>query len=131
MTAYFLVITTFQLVQHANVPMPGRLDKALSYIFITPNVHKVHHSAYRPETDSNFANVFSVWDRLFGTFRYPDDVRRLQFGLDEFPRHRSFTLWQMLKMPFSRPQSDVAVTNARRERVSSSLMDKNHSLPIN
>ena len=122
-TAYFLVITTFQLIQHANVPIPGRVDKALSYVFITPNVHKVHHSAYRPETDSNFANVFSCWDRLFGTFHYPNDVRQLRFGLDEFPRHRSFTLWQMLKIPFSQPQPGVTMTNAQREQMPSSLKD--------
>ncbi|QJW89915.1 sterol desaturase family protein [Spirosoma taeanense] len=99
-SAYFLTFTAFTMLQHANLSLPHTLDKWLSYVFITPNVHKVHHSDYQPETDSNFADIFSVWDRLFGTFRYPADVRAIRFGLVEYPREVSTSLWHLLVMPF-------------------------------
>jgi sterol desaturase/sphingolipid hydroxylase (fatty acid hydroxylase superfamily) len=58
------------------------LDKYLSYLFITPNMHHVHHHHLRPFTDSNYGDLFSVWDHIFGTFTYlaKEDVH---FGLDE------------------------------------------------
>ncbi|RAJ91092.1 sterol desaturase/sphingolipid hydroxylase (fatty acid hydroxylase superfamily) [Larkinella arboricola] len=100
LSAYLLVFTGFTIIQHANIRLPYRLDKALSYVFSTPNVHKVHHSAYQPQTDSNYADIFSVWDRLFGTFHYPDDIESIQYGLHEYPREVSTSLWHQLTMPF-------------------------------
>jgi sterol desaturase/sphingolipid hydroxylase (fatty acid hydroxylase superfamily) len=53
---------------HANISMPEKLDTVLSYFIVSPNMHKVHHHYVLPYTDSNYGNIFSVWDRLFGTF---------------------------------------------------------------
>lgn len=58
----------FAQITHANVNIPDWLDKPLSYIFITPNMHKVHHHYQQPYTDSNYGNIFAFWDRLFFTF---------------------------------------------------------------
>jgi sterol desaturase/sphingolipid hydroxylase (fatty acid hydroxylase superfamily) len=85
----FWIIALHQFIQvaskiiiHSNFRLPDRLDKYLSYIFITPNMHHVHHHHVRPYTDSNYGDLFSVWDHVFGTFTYlaKEDV---QFGLDE------------------------------------------------
>lgn len=53
---------------HANLSLPKKLDTFLSYFIVSPDMHKVHHHYVLPYTDSNYGNIFSVWDRLFGTF---------------------------------------------------------------
>jgi hypothetical protein len=55
---------------------------------VTPHMHKVHHSDQQPETDSNFATVLSVWDRLAGTFRMRADPSTIVFGLRKSPPRR-------------------------------------------
>jgi sterol desaturase/sphingolipid hydroxylase (fatty acid hydroxylase superfamily) len=57
------------LFSHANVRIPAAIDRALRYLIVTPDLHRVHHSAWQTETDSNFGAVFPIWDIVFGTFR--------------------------------------------------------------
>lgn len=66
---------------HANISMPARLDRALSWVIVSPDMHKVHHHFVLPYTDSNYGNIFSVWDRLLGTFRSLDRGA-LVYGID-------------------------------------------------
>lgn len=61
------IICLFTLLHHTNTTLPG--EKWLSWIIITPRLHRVHHSVLRAEHDSNYGAVFSVWDRLFGTLQ--------------------------------------------------------------
>lgn len=84
---------------HSNLNMPMALDRALSFVFVTPNMHKFHHHFERPWTDTNFGNIFSIWDRLFGTFVY-DDPHKIQYGLDVLDDNRSEDLMYQLKVPF-------------------------------
>ena len=53
---------------HANIGLPGWLDRGLSWFIVTPDMHHVHHHYIQPYTDSNYGNIFAFWDRLFGTF---------------------------------------------------------------
>ncbi len=53
---------------HANIQISNKVDKILSYLIVSPNMHKVHHHYELPYTDSNYGNIFSIWDRLFGTY---------------------------------------------------------------
>ena len=53
---------------HANIQISNKVDKLLSYLIVSPNMHKVHHHFELPYTDSNYGNIFSIWDRLFGTY---------------------------------------------------------------
>ena len=53
---------------HANIRLPLWLDKTLSWVIVSPNMHKVHHHYVQPYTDSNYGNIFSIWDRIFGTY---------------------------------------------------------------
>lgn len=62
-----LVVLLSSLFQHSNLRLPGWLERPLSRVIVTPSHHWVHHHAVRADTDSNFANTLSVWDRLFGT----------------------------------------------------------------
>jgi sterol desaturase/sphingolipid hydroxylase (fatty acid hydroxylase superfamily) len=66
---------------HANISLPRGLDRALSWVIVSPDMHKVHHHFVLPYTDSNYGNIFSVWDRLFGTFRTLDRSA-LVYGID-------------------------------------------------
>jgi len=91
----------FTYFTHANISFPVWIDKPLSYIFITPNVHKFHHHFERPWTDSNFGNIFSIWDRLFGTFVY-DDPKKIHYGLDVLDPKKDENLGFQFKLPFSK-----------------------------
>jgi len=75
----------FAVVQfhHANIALPDRLERVLRQVIVTPALHKVHHSVVRAECDSNYASLFSWWDRLFGSRRIVDDPRRIVFGVDK------------------------------------------------
>jgi sterol desaturase/sphingolipid hydroxylase (fatty acid hydroxylase superfamily) len=76
------------LLEHANIRVPARLDRALSLVTTWPNFHKVHHSRLRAQTDSNFSNLFSVWDRLFGTCTPSSAGTSVAYGLESFdPPH--------------------------------------------
>ncbi len=90
---------------HANISLPKGVDNAISWLIVSPDMHKVHHHHELPYTDTNYGNIFSVWDRLFGTFakmRNEDIV----FGVDTYPdevanRH----IGKLLKIPFKRYKS--------------------------
>ncbi|HEY6977000.1 MAG TPA: sterol desaturase family protein [Chitinophagaceae bacterium] len=84
---------------HANIKMNPKLDKALRLVFVTPNMHRVHHHYVRPETDSNYGNIFSLWDKLFGTYRYRP-TNELVYGLDVLKTHNDENLKDQLKIPF-------------------------------
>lgn len=87
---------------HANIRMPKSLDKALSWVIVTPDMHHTHHHYTVPYTDSNYGNIFSVWDRLFGTFRYLERDK-LVYGVDTVMNpEENQKLGSMLKIPFEK-----------------------------
>lgn len=89
----------FAYFSHANIQVPKWLDKPISYVFVTPNMHKFHHHFERPWTDTNFGNIFSIWDRLFGTFVY-DDPKKIKYGLDVLDDQRDQDVAYQFKVPF-------------------------------
>ena len=66
--AYEIVDAFTAVATHSNLRLPARLDRAIRWVFVTPDVHRIHHSARQVETDSNYGALFTLWDRLFGTF---------------------------------------------------------------
>ena len=87
---------------HANIKLPQKLDYLLSYILVSPNMHKVHHHYMIPYTDSNFGNIFSIWDRLFGTFSYLP-ANQIVYGIDTyFDDQQTNSIGELWKIPFSR-----------------------------
>ncbi len=87
---------------HANISLPQWLDKALSYILISPNMHKVHHHWKQPFTDSNYGAVFSIWDRLLGTFKKLDP-KEILYGLDRYyPNEKDEDFMALMKKPFQK-----------------------------
>jgi sterol desaturase/sphingolipid hydroxylase (fatty acid hydroxylase superfamily) len=93
----------FAHLTHANIQMPVRVDRALSWVFVTPLMHKVHHHYQLPLTDTNFGNIFSIWDRLFGTFAQVDQTTTLQYGVDTHMKtEENDRLSNLLKIPFQK-----------------------------
>ena len=84
MILYETILLPVIAFHHSNVALPERWDRSLRWVIVSPNMHRVHHSDWQPETDSNYASIFSCWDRLAGTFRQRLDPRTLHLGLREF-----------------------------------------------
>ena len=86
--------------EHANARLNHTLDRFLRLLFVTPHMHKVHHSRFQKETDSNYSNIFSFWDRLFGTYTRDVDFQKLHYGLEGFDVQEQQSLRGLLRMPF-------------------------------
>ena len=97
---YQAVSVVLSQFNHANIMLPPALDRVLSWVIVSPDMHKVHHHYVLPYTDSNYGNVFSVWDRLFGTFMSLERAQ-LTYGIDSHmdPKEHS-TVGALLTMPF-------------------------------
>jgi sterol desaturase/sphingolipid hydroxylase (fatty acid hydroxylase superfamily) len=82
---YELLDVAVTLWTHSSLRLPASLDRAIRYVVVTPDLHRLHHSAWQPETDSNFGAVFPVWDLVFGTYRAAllRDGSPSRLGLDE------------------------------------------------
>jgi sterol desaturase/sphingolipid hydroxylase (fatty acid hydroxylase superfamily) len=81
-----VLLNATSMFNHANVRMPERLERALRAFVVTPDMHRVHHSVERDETDSNFGFNLSAWDRLFGTYRAQPRAghQAMRIGIAEF-----------------------------------------------
>jgi sterol desaturase/sphingolipid hydroxylase (fatty acid hydroxylase superfamily) len=98
---YRILTIFFTYFTHANLALPSWLDQLISYVFVTPRIHKFHHHDVRPWTDSNFGNMFSIWDRLFGTM-VDGDPKTINYGVDILnSREADSTIYQ-LKVPFDK-----------------------------
>lgn len=96
---YQSMSAVFSQFNHANIRLPRWLDKTISWVIVSPDMHKVHHHYVRPQTDTNYGNIFSIWDRLFGTFDYTP-VEQLRYGLDVLDDATDGDLSYQLRIPF-------------------------------
>ena len=91
----------FSQFNHANISLPKGLDTVLSWVFVSPDMHKVHHHFQRPLTDRNYGNIFSFWDRLFGSFAFVKETKELHYGIDTHPEEKEHNrMRELLRMPF-------------------------------
>jgi sterol desaturase/sphingolipid hydroxylase (fatty acid hydroxylase superfamily) len=88
------------MFEHANIRVRPALDTALSSVWVTPNMHKVHHSREHAETDSNYGNIFSLHDRLFGTFVPTVRAFAVRYGLDDVDPSEASSFGALLAMPW-------------------------------
>ncbi|MGJ8744676.1 sterol desaturase family protein [Polaribacter sp.] len=92
-----LIFTQFT---HANIKISPKVDKLLSYFIVSPDMHKIHHHHKLPYTDSNYGNIFSIWDRILGTYM-EFDREKIVYGVDTFPDEiTNSSLKELLKQPF-------------------------------
>ena len=89
---------------HANIRLPKKFDLIMSYLFVSPDMHKTHHHYRLPYTDKNYGNIFSIWDRLLGTFA-SFDRDQIVYGVDVFPNEKKNSrISYLLKQPFEKYQ---------------------------
>jgi sterol desaturase/sphingolipid hydroxylase (fatty acid hydroxylase superfamily) len=99
---YQTLLTVFVAFTHANISLPKWLDHSLSYILVSPNMHKVHHHWKQPYTDSNYGAVFSFWDRLLGTYKELDPSE-IKYGLDNYySNENDEDFMKLMKKPFQK-----------------------------
>jgi sterol desaturase/sphingolipid hydroxylase (fatty acid hydroxylase superfamily) len=108
-----VLLNATAMFNHGNVELPQTVDRALRLVVVTPDFHRVHHSVYRDETDSNYGFNLSVWDRLFRTYRPQprDGHKTMTIGLDVFRDPRQRHLDKLLIQPFVEDRRRDAVTS--------------------
>jgi sterol desaturase/sphingolipid hydroxylase (fatty acid hydroxylase superfamily) len=99
---YRLLGALNSVLEHANIRVPPALDRALVWLWVTPDMHKVHHSRDRVETDSNYANLFSLFDRVFRTYTASSRGPLVSYGLEGYDRHEQQSIGAVLWLPFKR-----------------------------
>ena len=102
--AFEIVLNATSMFNHANLALPERADRILRLFVVTPDMHRVHHSTARRETDSNFGFNLPWWDRLFGTYRPRPEAGHaaMEIGLAEFRDPARLGLPALLALPFAR-----------------------------
>jgi len=114
---YRLIGTTNGVLEHANIRLWLPFDRVASLIWVTPNMHKIHHSDEPTETDSNYGNILSLYDRTFGTFTSTDRAPHVVYGLRDPNGADVPSFAGLLTHPFAnqlrepeRPKADSEVT---------------------
>lgn len=98
-----LALALHAVFAHANVALPAQLDRKLRILFVTPDVHRTHHSQSLSEGNSNFGAMFTIWDRLFGTYidQPKEPLSKLSMGLPQQSKPAAFSTKDLLLFPFS------------------------------
>lgn len=97
---YEICLQPIIIFHHSNVALPEKIDRIFRSVIVTPNMHRVHHSQVREETDSNYSSIFSFWDRLARSFRKREDTQTLVYGLPYLQEKKWQSLGGMVKTPF-------------------------------
>lgn len=104
---YQSLSVVFSQITHANIAISKKTDYLLSYFLVTPDMHKVHHHYQLPYTDSNYGNIFSIWDRLFGTFKYLER-EKIIYGIDtHLKKEEHNSLINLIKIPFQAKRKPI------------------------
>lgn len=96
---YYFILYIFFFLEHSNLNYPKWINNTLGLIFVMPNHHRVHHHPEQFYTDSNFADIFILWDRFFGTFKQLP-IEKMKYGLKEFEKDEKQTFLYLMKSPF-------------------------------
>lgn len=100
--AFEVILNVSSMFNHGNIRLPGKIDRLLRWIIVTPDMHRVHHSIIKRETNSNYGFNLSIWDRIFGTYRAQprDGHETMIIGLEQFREPSRLKLLQLLLLPF-------------------------------
>lgn len=103
--AFEVLLNASSLFNHANIRIPDKVDRIMRYFIVTPDMHRVHHSVVRQETDSNFGFNVPWWDYLFGTYRASPQAGHtgMKVGIEYFRTARDLWLDHLLLQPFRKP----------------------------
>lgn len=106
MALYELLMFVVVQFHHANISVTKRWDRVLCFVIVTPFMHKLHHSRWQPETDSNYSSLLSIWDRVFGSFRINENPSSIEIGLHHYDSPEQQSLPGMLKTPWVEPKTE-------------------------
>jgi sterol desaturase/sphingolipid hydroxylase (fatty acid hydroxylase superfamily) len=110
---YQLLLFAAILFHHSNTRLPVALERVLVLLIVTPRMHGIHHSDYRNETDSNWANLLSVWDYLHGTIRLDVPQQDIEIGVAAYQDPSQVTIGKILAFPFRQRRDDWIRTDGR------------------
>lgn len=96
---YYFIVYIFFFLEHSNLNYPTWLNDTLGIVFVMPDHHRVHHHKEQRYTDSNYADILIVWDRIFGTFKLIP-LERMNYGLMEFEGDKKQSFLYLLISPF-------------------------------
>ena len=102
---YFgIALACHAVFSHADIALPETIDRSLRWFLVTPDVHRTHHSQNIAEGNSNFGAMFTIWDRLFGTYldQPREPVSQLSMGLPADAKPAAFSARELLLFPFRR-----------------------------
>jgi sterol desaturase/sphingolipid hydroxylase (fatty acid hydroxylase superfamily) len=100
-TFYQFIASTNALIEHANIRLPIFLERLLNPVLVTPGFHHIHHSVEQPETDSNYGNIFSLWDHIFGTAHTKRINQVIPYGLNDHAINEN-SLKELVMKPFGK-----------------------------
>ena len=107
------IAAAFSQFVHANISIVPKIDYLVSWIFISPNMHKVHHHHMQPLTDTNYGSIFSIWDRLLKTFA-KSDISELKYGIDTYPNEEEHNnMGKLLVIPFEEYRSPTTANDGK------------------
>jgi sterol desaturase/sphingolipid hydroxylase (fatty acid hydroxylase superfamily) len=95
-----VVLNAMAMFNHANWKLPASVDRVLRAIVVTPDMHRIHHSLKRNETDSNYGFNLSLWDRLFGTYRAAASAPNFPLGLESYQTTMPNSFFYIVILPF-------------------------------
>jgi sterol desaturase/sphingolipid hydroxylase (fatty acid hydroxylase superfamily) len=110
---YRLLGALNSVLEHSNIRVPRVLDRVLVWLWVTPDMHKVHHSRDRVETDSNYANLFSFFDRVFRTFTPSSRGPFVHYGIRGYDAAEHQSIGAVLSLPFQRTVSRAGADHDR------------------
>lgn len=101
---YEIIFEGANLFHHSNWRLPYRVEKALSWLIVTPRMHGVHHSIVKRETDSNYSVIFNCWDRLHRTIRLNIPQQQINIGVPSYRNPEEQNIKNLILMPFRKPR---------------------------
>ncbi|MEM6614894.1 MAG: sterol desaturase family protein [Pseudomonadota bacterium] len=112
-----VVLNAAALATHANLKIPGKVDRILRYLVVTPDMHRIHHSVHRDETDANYGFNLAIWDRIFGTYieNPRDGHSAMALGLPDQQTDAPSKLTWSLIFPFKPNVDEAASVNTDRK----------------
>lgn len=113
-----IILNGMAMFNHANFKLPAKIDAVMRLLLITPDVHRIHHSIIRSETDSNFGFNLSIWDRIFGTWQEQPELghEKMSIGLEATQQAPTHNLIYMLRLPFQGDLSQYPNSDQQQEK---------------
>ncbi len=110
--AFEILLSATAMFSHAQIALPPVVDRSLRIVLVTPDMHRVHHSIHRDETDSNYGTLVSTWDRLFRSYRAQprDGHETMVLGIEGYRSPGALSFTGLLLGPFRRDQAGTSAS---------------------